>query len=32
MKDNDYLGIDSKTNELIPLRNKMIQITEKING
>lgn len=31
-KDNYYLGIDSKTNELIPLRTKMIQIPEKIKG
>ncbi len=31
-KDNYYLAIDSKTNELIPLRVKMIQIPEKIKG
>ena len=31
-KDNYFLGIDSKTNELIPLRTKMIQIPEKIKG
>ena len=31
-KDNYYLSIDSKTNELIPLRSKMIQIPEKIKG
>ena len=31
-KDNYYLGIDSKTNELIPLRAKHIQIPEKIKG
>jgi len=31
-KDNYYLAIDSKTNELIPLRTKMIQIPEKIKG
>jgi hypothetical protein len=31
-KDNYYLSIDSKTNELIPLRTKMIQIPEKIKG
>jgi hypothetical protein len=30
--DNYYLSIDSKTNELIPLRTKMIQIPEKIKG
>ena len=29
-KDNYYLGIDYKTNELIPLRTKHIQIPEKI--
>ncbi len=31
-KDNFYLGIDSKTNELIPLRASYIQIPEKIKG
>jgi hypothetical protein len=31
-KDNYYLAIDSKTNELIPLRTKMIQIPDKIKG
>lgn len=31
-KDNYYLSIDSKTNEMIPLRTKMIQIPEKIKG
>jgi hypothetical protein len=31
-KDNYYLGIDNKTNELIPLRSKHIQIPEKIKG
>lgn len=31
-KDNYYLGVDSKTNELIPLRAKYIQIPEKIKG
>jgi hypothetical protein len=31
-KDNYYLGIDNKTNELIPLRTKHIQIPEKIKG
>jgi hypothetical protein len=31
-KDNYYLGIDSKTNELISLRTKYIQIPEKIKG
>lgn len=31
-KDNYFLSIDSKTNELIPLRTKMIQIPEKIKG
>ena len=31
-KDNYYLGIDPKTNELIPLRTKMIQVPEKIKG
>lgn len=31
-KDNYYLAIDSKTNELIPLRTKMIQVPEKIKG
>jgi hypothetical protein len=31
-KDNYYLSIDSKTNELIPLRTKMIQVPEKIKG
>jgi hypothetical protein len=31
-KDNYYLGIDSKTNELIPLRSSYIQIPEKIKG
>ena len=31
-KDNYYLSIDSKTNELIPLRTRMIQIPEKIKG
>lgn len=31
-KDNYYLGIDNKTNELIPLRTKHIQVPEKIKG
>ncbi len=31
-KDNYYLGIDNKTNELISLRTKHIQIPEKIKG
>ena len=31
-KDNYYLAIDPKTNELIPLRTKHIQIPEKIKG
>lgn len=31
-KDTYYLGIDSKTNELVPLRTKNIQIPEKIKG
>ncbi len=31
-KDNYYLAIDPKTNELIPLRTKMIQVPEKIKG
>jgi len=31
-KDNYYLAIDSKTNELIPLQTKMIQVPEKIKG
>ena len=31
-KDNFYLGIDSKTNELIPLRATYIQIPDKIKG
>ena len=31
-KDNYYLSIDPKTNELIPLRTKMIQVPEKIKG
>ena len=31
-KDNYYLGIDNKTNELIPLRTKHIDIPEKIKG
>ena len=31
-KDYYYLGIDNKTNELIPLRSKHIQIPEKIKG
>jgi len=31
-KDNYYLGVDPKTNELIPLRAKYIQIPEKIKG
>ena len=31
-KDNYYLGVDSKTNELITLRAKYIQIPEKIKG
>jgi len=31
-KDNYYLSIDSKTNELIPLRSSYIQIPEKIKG
>ena len=32
IKDNYYLGVDSKTNELITLRAKYIQIPEKIKG
>lgn len=31
-KDNYYLAIDSKTNELITLRTKNIQVPEKIKG
>ena len=31
-KDNYYLSIDSKTNELIPLRTKYIRVPEKIKG
>jgi hypothetical protein len=31
-KDSYFLGIDSKTNELVPLRTKNIQIPEKIKG
>ena len=31
-KDNYYLSIDPKTNELIPLRTKHIQVPEKIKG
>ena len=31
-KDSYYLAIDSKTNELIPLRTKHIQIPDKIKG
>jgi len=31
-KDNYYLAIDSKTNELIPLRKKNIQVPDKIKG
>jgi len=31
-KDNYYLSIDSKTNELIPLRTKHIRVPEKIKG
>lgn len=31
-KDSYYLSIDSKTNELIPLRTKHIQIPDKIKG
>jgi hypothetical protein len=31
-KDTYYLGIDSKTNELVPLRTKNIQIPDKIKG
>jgi hypothetical protein len=31
-KDSYYLGIDNKTNELIPLRTKHIQVPEKIKG
>ncbi len=31
-KDNYYLGIDSKTNEMIPLRSSYIQIPDKIKG
>ena len=31
-KDNYYLSIDPKTNELIPLRTKHIQIPDKIKG
>jgi len=31
-KDNYYLSIDSKTNELIPLRTKHIRAPEKIKG
>jgi hypothetical protein len=32
LKDTYYLGIDSKTNELVPLRSKNIQIPDKIKG
>lgn len=31
-KDNYYLSIDSKTNELIPLRTSQINVPEKIKG
>ena len=31
-KDNYYLSIDSKTNEMIPLRARYIQIPDKIKG
>jgi len=31
-KDNYYLSIDSKTNELVPLRTRFIQVPEKIKG
>ena len=31
-KDNYYLAIDSKTNELIPLRTKNIKVPDKIKG
>ncbi len=31
-KDKYYLSIDSKTNELVPLRVKQIQVPEKIKG
>jgi hypothetical protein len=31
-KDTYYLGIDSKTNELVPLRSKNIQVPDKIKG
>ncbi|MBW6537248.1 MAG: DUF3945 domain-containing protein [Mariniphaga sp.] len=31
-KDTYYLGIDSKTNELVPLRTKNIQVPDKIKG
>ena len=31
-KDNYYLSIDSKTNELIPLRSSYIQVPDKIKG
>lgn len=31
-KDSYYLGIDNKTNELIPLRTKNIKIPDKIKG
>ena len=31
-KDNYYLSIDAKTNELIPLRTKHIRVPEKIKG
>ena len=31
-KDNYYLSIDSKTNEMIPLRSRYIQIPDKIKG
>lgn len=31
-KDNYYLSIDSKTNELIPLRTKHIRVPDKIKG
>ncbi|MWN74830.1 DUF3945 domain-containing protein [Labilibaculum sp. A4] len=31
-KDNYYLSLDAKTNELIPLRSKHIRVPEKIKG
>jgi hypothetical protein len=31
-KDSYYLAVDNKTNELIPLRTKNIQIPDKIKG